>query len=603
MPARHSPDAANRLFRAGITAAQHLKFQTPCAIIEKDWARAVSFPQRNGTARAIVTDIKTGSWLLTIGTWFHADGYGTGAESKLLEDCLKKGEVQVAKELEGFFVIVFGNGITKETVVVTDLVGSCHCFVRSCSNAVAISSSSLLLTCIGDECTFDPIGCQEFLNTGIMYEDRTLYKEVRKLGPGSVFRYTQDMQQTSQSYWRISDLHPESLDGRVAVRALGEALSCAAQKISRLFSRPVCDLTGGYDSRAIASAFLTGQVPFSVTVSGSPESADVIVSRGLAELLHLPHLHVNPTASVSFERVKDALSFTDGEYDLVEYARILDIHVKLSNSFNISINGSFGELARGYWWELLFPNAGERHELDAEMLARRRFAACQFDATLFPANIRLNLVAHLSDVIKRTNTGLSNLPNTLQMDHAYLAMRMQRWQGRLASSTNRLWPCLSPFLFRSVLETMLQTATRLRRRSGLIRYMLADFQPRLAEFPLEHGYPAAPVRWKNVARFWPLPLYYGKKVVSRLFSKIGKKRSAVPESLPPRLQLWAEDEVRELLRPAGLKVGELLDHIALNNFLERSHRQNFPFEDQWARVLSLEYTLRARDGLRSNGNL
>jgi len=581
------------VFQDGLEHARLIKFQVPSEIIETGWARAASFPRQNGSGVSIVSDLKSGSWLLATGTWLHADDYGSGAESRLLDRYLEVGAERLGRELEGFFVIVVGDARNREVIVLTDVVGSCHCFSRSWENVTALSGSSLLLAAL-QAVDLDPVACQEFLYTGIIYEDRTCYREVRKLGPAAVFRFVDGMLRTQQRYWRITDIAPNSLDGQAAVRALEGTLIRAAQRIGRLFGHPVCDLTGGYDSRALVAAFLTAGMRFSTTVFGPAESRDVIVSRGLASLTGLPLLHLAPQGEVSFERVKYALSFTDGEYNLIDYARILEVHQRLSACFDISINGSFGEVGRGYWWELLFPRAGACRTLNARTLARSRYAAQSYDASLFPPETRLDLVAHVAAIIERANAGLSQLPNTMQMDHAYLMLRMQRWQGRIASSTDQLWPCLSPFLLRSILETLLRTAVRLRRRGLLIRRLLAELQPRLAAFPLEHGYPALPVTWKNFHRFWPVPVFYGKKILGRAVRLTG--RTAVlpvsgPTNLPVQLQLWHGEEVRALLQPATMKLAYLMDATALNDFLQHSQRPGFSYNDQWARLLSLEYTL------------
>ena len=174
-------------------------------------------------------------------------------------------------------------------------------------------------------------------------------------------------------------------------------------------------------------------------------------------------------------------------------------------------------------------------------------------------------------------------------------MRMQRWQGRIASSTNQIWPCLSLFIFRSVLETILMVKASLRRRSLLVRRMLAEFEPRLGEFPLEHGFPALPVTWKNFYRFWPILGYYKKRIIAKAFQKAGWRRApSLPASsqLPPRFNLWEEEEMRDLLDPEKMGLGRLGDRKALDNFLSLSDKQDFKFNDQWTRMLTLEYTLR-----------
>jgi len=582
-------DESVGLFQSGIAIARTLKRQQPSKTVETSWSRAVSFPRQNGSGSPIFIDPQTGSWMLTIGTWFHGNGTSCRDEAGLLQRYIEVGPARLALELEGFFTVVVGNARTREIEVITDVVGSCQCFVRRLSGGIALSGSSLLLARL-EPYTLDPVACQEFVHSGIVYEDRTIYKEVRKLGPGSVFRFADGALKNRLRYWNPSTLDPESLGLERAVRQLWDGLTRAAEKLARRFPHPVCDLTGGYDSRAMVAAFVADGVTVATTVSGSDDSPDVIVSRGLAELANLPHRQFRTQRPRSLADIKEAAVWTDGEYDVVEYASTLAVHKVLLKQFNISINGSFGEVARGYWWEILVPQTGKRIKLDPGKLARLRYVPRIFTASLFKPELRLELVPHFAQIIERSNSGLSSTPNTFQMDHAYLAMRMQRWQGRIASSTNQLWPCLSPFMFRSVLETMLQTRATLRKRSLLIRCMLAQFQPRLANFPLEHGYPAVPATWKTLSRFLlPLSKYYGTKVLQR--PGIMTQHTGALQSSPVRMQMWQDEEIRQLLNPVTMRSASLFDDLGLANFLSQSRQESFAANKEWSRLLTLEYTL------------
>jgi hypothetical protein len=603
VPSVEQSETAQSIFKSALEAARRLEFPSPSAFVEAHWAFAASFPRQNRSGTPVVRDPRTGSWLLTIGTWFHEAGMRVGDEQQLLERYMRVGADQLARELEGFYVIAIGDIRTSEVVLLTDVIGSCHCFLRQLHGGTAVSSSSLLLASL-DRFHLDPIACQEFLNTGIIFEDRTICQEVRKLGPASLYRFASGARTVSRRYWSVGQLAADSLQGEQTVEALWKSLQRAVKKVGIAFEHIVCDLTGGYDSRSIVAAFLGAGVKFSTVVSGLPTAPDVLVSQQLAELFGLPHTHLVPDPRLTFDHVCRALPFTDGEYDLVEYARILHVHSALSQDYDISINGSFGEVARGYWWELLFPWVGARRKLDARKVARLRYAASLFDVALFPPRTRLDLVQHLADVMERTNEGLFQLPNTLQMDNAYLTLRMQRWQGRIASSTNRLWPCLSPFMFRSVLEAMLQADSRLRQRSLLVRRMLERFQPKLGEAPLEHGYPAMPVTWKNLHRFWPVPKHYARRALQKIASRMSRAKpaAALANNLPPRLQLWQDPRVRELLRPNEMRVARLLDMGALERFLKRSEEPGFLFDSQWTRMLTLEYTLRVLETLGVEGS-
>ena len=577
-------EEAARRFQSGLAAARALKRQSPGQTETTPWALAASFPRAHGSGTPVFTDRQSGSWILSAGTWFHgscSDPVG------LLRRYLEVGPSQLGLELEGFFVILVGDSRQQEVVVVTDLVGSCHCFMRPVKGGMALSGSSLLLAALAP-CSLDPVACQEFVHTGIIYEDRTIYKEVRKLGPAGVFRFGEGVLRNQTRYWAPTTLEPESLAGETAVQKLWNALTNAAEKVGQRFPNPVCDLTGGYDSRALVAGFLATGKKVATTVSGPDSSPDVLVSRGLAELLKLQHQQFPPQHARQLADLQEAAALNDGEYDLVEYARTLAVHRALAAQFDASINGSFGEVARGYWWEILVPRTGERTRLDPAKLASLRYVPRSYTASLFQPELRLDLVSHFAGVVERSNAGLFSTPNTFQMDNAYLTMRMQRWQGRIASSTNQLWPCLSPFMFRPVLETMLQTRASQRKRSLLVRQMLARFQPQLANYPLEHGYPAVPASATNLHRFLPLTAYYGAKILQR--AGIGKSRSE-PQATPARVQLWEDKQVKELLQPSSMKSAQLFAVPSLADFLTRSRQPGFNAEKEWCRLLSLEYAL------------
>ncbi len=582
---------SKELFRLGLERAKRLKSQTPNNIIDVVFARAASFARHNGSGGKIVADELTGCWLLAAGTWFHSDGYTSGDESRLLTRIAKIGAARVAQELEGFFVIVFCDSRTREVFVITDLTGSRHCFIRTLGDAIALSTSSLLLAGLGDV-TPDAVSCEEFLRTGVIYEDRTLFRGVKKLAPATVFRFSGRKPADSRSYWRMADLNPDALDGEQAVQQLGDTLVNAVKRIHRVYPNPVCDLTGGYDSRSIVAAFLSAGLPFETTVAGTADHPDVIVSKSLSNLISVPNWHFEPETEVSFDQLRQALQLTDGECDVVEYARIHSLHEQLSAVFDVSVNGSYGELARGYWWELLFPNTGKREQIDLYKLAAKRYAAGADSPHLFPPGVGLEMVEHFAVMIGRGNRGLIEWPNTAQMDHAYLMLRMHRWQGRIASSTDQIWPCISPYLLRPVLETALQTNVRTRKQNKLARRLITKLQPQLAAYPLEGGYPAMPLTLETLPRFVPAVWRYAEKGLSKANEKLFNRHSSSSNSESLRLQLWRDEEVWEMLNPAEMQLRSLIDPVRLHDFLDSSQRPHFAFGGQWRRLLSLEMALR-----------
>ncbi|NOT60406.1 MAG: hypothetical protein HOP19_09300 [Acidobacteria bacterium] len=591
------PDAASltEVFARGCTAIRQLKNLTPTGEAVTAYAHAASFARRNGSGAPLVQDA-AGNWLCVVGTWFHREGFASGAETKLLAAFLQHGAQALAQALSGFFVIVIGAVRSQTVYVITDLIGSRHAFMRVLPQGVALASSSLVLAKLA-EAKPDALGIEEFIRTGVVYEDRSFYADVRKLEPASIYQFSEGKQIARNRYWSLSELTPNKYDGDEAVEAFSSAIIEGASRVGEITPRLLCDLTGGYDSRALAASFLSAGMDFETTVTGAPGRPDVVVAEQLSHITGKRHTPVDLSdAPVSFDKVQDALGLTDGEFDCVEYGLgVLPVHWRNAHEFDLSVNGSFGEVARGYWWELLLPRTGANEPLDARKVAAGRYVIDPNSPQLFDAAATTRLIEHFTAMIGRANAALSDKPNTLQMDNTYLQLRMHRWQGRIASATDQLRPCLSPFMLRPALEVMLQATPRIRQRSLLVRAMLQRLQPRLAAAPLEHGYPAEPFGLTNFHRFAPLVTSYGAKVWQKGWKILGRpvKAAGGVTRESARVQLWREAAVQDLLAPERMRLSEVLSADALKAFLTASQQASFPFEQQWCRVLSCEMALRA----------
>jgi hypothetical protein len=584
--------ATSRLFQRGIDLTERLKAQKPSGVVSNEFSHVASFARRNGSGTPVVVDPATGNWLVAIGPWFHEAGYGSGQERRLLSRFTEVGAERMARELEGFFVIATGDARQREVTIVTDVVGTLHCYTRQVPGGVAISISSLVVAGLAPA-TLDATGCQEFLQTGAMYEERTFFREVRKLGAARCVHYRDGTLRDSRAYWQVTDLAPDSLDGAASVEAMREAVVGAARKIAAVFPRPAVDLTAGYDSRAGVAAFLSAGVKFETAVAGEPGQPDVVISDELARRTGLKHRYFQPGPVDSMDQLQQALQLTDGEYDLVDYARILQVQSDLASRFDISVNSYSGEIGRGYGWEVLRPHTGERRPLDAAKLGQRRFVNPRFDASIIAPELRIDPAAHYRDVVARVSEGLGALPNTLQYDYTMTMLRCQRWYGRIATSTNQIVACMSFFMMRSIIAPMLEANTRSRRRSLLFRRLLLELQPVLANYPLDRGYPPVPATLATLHRFWPIVPLYGSKVVGRLRRHVLPQAAAAadpPDS--PRLRLWQDAALQDALLSGPLLTAPLLDGAGTRHFLERSRQPRFDLPGQWALLLSLELALR-----------
>lgn len=561
---------AGRLF-ARVLAGSSLG---PPRVVRTPWALAAAFPRLDGSGGSPVSDDATGSWILAAGTWLHAEGLSAGGECELLGQALSQGCERLAGGLEGFFNIVIGNGTTREVTVITDLAGSRHCFAARIDGCTAISDSSLLLARLAGS-GIDRTGLLEFLRTGAVYGGRTLFEGIGKLGAAAIHRFDASGGRGGRTYWDFASLDAGRLDGDDAVESFCGSLTSAARRIAALFPRPVCDLTGGYDSRAVVAAFLAAGARFETTVTGGPGDADVEIARRISQLTRVPHHFIETPVAGSVDELERSLELAGGDCDLVDYARVRSVHLTLSPRFDLSVNGSYGELARGYWWELV-----DGGRIDAGRVARERFLADPYRAGLFGEGQDLP-PGHFAELVEGAGS-IDGAAPEMRMDAIYIRLRMEHWQGRIASSTDRIRPCLSPFMLRPVLETALQAAPALRRRGLLVRRSLAALNPSLASVPLACGHPAMPVTIRNFPRFIPYAFHVAGRLSSRLTASA------------PAADLWRIEGVADYLDPSKMLLGEMMDRKRLAGFLDASRREGFDCRLQLDRMLSAELARRAQ---------
>ncbi|WP_298235076.1 hypothetical protein [uncultured Azohydromonas sp.] len=585
--------AADRgtLARAGIVL-DNLDRQV-CATASAPGSAAFAVARMNGTGALIARDEACGDWLIASGTWFHSSGLCSGDEQALLARVRSDGAARVARELEGFFAILHGDAATGSVTVIGDVAGSCHCYVRDIEGGVAISTSAACLAALGPA-SLDPVATAEFLATGIIFEDRSLWSEVRKFAPACLSTYAGGRWSEQPAYWSIRDITPERYGLAEAADAIGAAMAGAARRIAGRFPRVLCDVTGGYDSRATIAGFLASGLPIGATVSGAADSGDVLISKAIAARFGLPHRHAGPGGVPSAAAIGAAFRCSDGQYDLIEYAQIASTHAAQSRDNDIGISGSYGELARAYWWELLFPSIGKREPVDADRIAAARIGAAAWDAGLIAGAARVELVPHLAEVIRRANRGLEDRPNTTQMDNVYFSLRMQRWHGRIASSTDHIWPCLSPYMLKSVLVPVLETRAQARMRSLVVREMLERQVPALAAIPMEHGYPALRARLTNLHRFWPVVPHYAGRVAHKLarLAGVGQRAGAVRQE-PMAVLLGRDEALRAQLAFPAFRGSGIADEGGLDRFLSNASGAAFGFNGQFCRLFSIEVALEA----------
>lgn len=586
-------------FRQGVQALESFKQVRISDEATSAMASLAVAPAAKSQSMGITRSADGQVWIADFGMWLPVPAKSGCDATWLIEQYLAHGVESLAQRVQGMFVLVVVDLRQRRVHVITDQCGSIHVYCRKLADGYAVSLSSAALAMLGKG-QLDPVAVHEFIATGIIYEDRSLWQGISKIGPATVLTLGGG-ESRSRCYWQFSEVRPESLGLSEAVARTHHALVSVLKALPLADVPLVSDLTGGYDSRFLLSGLLEADRSFTTTVSGATGHPDVVVAGRIADEMGLQHQHIRSNPVPTPEEFDAALRMTDGEYDAFDYARILATHRRLSAGHSMSLNGSFGELARGYWWELLWPRLGQRKTLDVTMVARRRFAAIGYDKSIFAPNAQLDLAEHMAAVAGRAIAPLAGFPNTTQMDCVYYTLRMQRWQGRITSATNQLWPAFSPIGFIEVLDPILSAKAASRFRSLFVRDTFARYTPRLARIPLEHGYPPMPATLLNIGQFSPLAAYYGSKVWKKVVSRLPFKRSPVAnQGQEGRTGIDGErfmqaSGIGAWIESPRLSGKGLFQPEALSHFLKKDIASKY-YNEQWRRLITLEALLRHIEG-------
>ncbi|MGQ0615359.1 MAG: hypothetical protein ACT4PV_16635 [Planctomycetaceae bacterium] len=554
---------------------------------EERAGRALKLRRVNGTGAPLCSSPR--GWLVTAGCWRHPDA---GEQADALLGRLETEGASALDTLEGNYALCWWDEASGTLLVELDPLGRLHLFVRETDEGTLLSTSSTAIAAAGGS-EPDAIGVAEFLACGTFYEDRTPFARVRRLRGG--FRYRFRAGRPPQLEARAP-----AMGGETAAPGRGATPEQVRDTLTRLVgsflgenARPLCDLTGGYDSRLVLGLLLAAGVRPEVTVSGPPTSGDVRVARNLAAALGLAFHHVPASgateAQADFATVLRAARRAEGCYDAVEYAGIAHVHERhCALPFDASVNGSGGEVFRNYWWD-----AGDlaRPGTDALALGVPRFARLALETPWLEPGAWPGPGPHFRGVVERSLARLPGRPIDESLDHLYLDLRMQCWQGAIASATNQFWPTVSPLLLRAALAAVAAVGPRPRLRASFLKAMMAGFLPVLRNHPLESGFPPLALRpstlWRHVPGLLKTPGRFWERLRQRALR--GRAGSAASAQIVRRL---FASGAADYLQPATMALRPLVRKKELEEFLGTARESGRVAAATLGRLLALESALR-----------
>jgi len=347
----------------------------------------------------------------------------------------------------------------------------------------------------------DPLSIQEFLARKDLLVPASMFDGLKRVSTGEHINYRAGKIFHGRHWFGYA---PE-----IPVSRVSDAAETIAEVIMDRFSRyataanpVVCDLTGGYDSRVIASAADAGKFDFGVTVNGPPELDDVQIANLVAQKMNWPMKYFDTesfwTTEVAPDIRREITYHTSGELPFNEIYHQLFSRPILAQEFKLHMIGGGGEILRYHPWSQEFFSIGRRQLANIDNALNYRYLPEKWPpASLFLQNWIPDFSARFRSHIETICLEQPGTRNTQQLDAAYMWKKTGNPALYLSAAYNWL-PTVAPILTAGVLKAAIAMPWKIRLTSQFQRHIIQRLSPAAARITTTYGGPAEPTKLTNL---------------------------------------------------------------------------------------------------------
>ncbi|MFZ1429528.1 MAG: hypothetical protein WAS21_22480, partial [Geminicoccaceae bacterium] len=355
----------------------------------------------------------------------------------------------------------------------------------------------------------------EFLLHGCIYAPRTLLPSIHRLRGDEIVRLRTTPEHTS------IDIEPKRFPVPDVDRPFAAVVADHAEDLARslVHDRVSIDLTGGFDSRLVASLLRARGLGDEAAMTGEPQSVDTALAAQVAAVLELP-LHVHRQKLDRLEPDMAALFVaSDGLVDVGKIHR--DWQAALARrvrGVTVLAHGGGGELLKDFYFHHEFPFYGHR-AASLERLYDLRIVPMPLSAAqLTPAaqqlvrDCRTGIISRLQSFREPTNHATC--------DRVFHGFRLPEFfGGHFSTYVNLGINVVAPLMDREVATAAAVLSPWTRMMEGQHRRLIHELCPQAGALPTTSGYSAS---WRP-GKLASDVLGYGTNEVRRLVNKLGQR--------------------------------------------------------------------------------
>ncbi len=344
--------------------------------------------------------------------------------------------------------------------------------------------------------TFSDRGVGEFMLFGHHFGEKTSFENIYSLPPSSILSFDGNKLELNR-YWKAQ----YSPDDEVNEKGLGISLQNAIERQATGGGRKGLLLSGGMDSRIVASVISRKDKSAAAFTFGDRNSMDVKYAENICSILGLRHFILEFQSSKWKENIPAVVWQTEGEASFQHFNSI-QFHSRMKANCDTILTGISGDMILGS-----FINANHFTEVSMDALADYAFnifleKPIEEIKKMFDADY----LDHMLQLTKKSfSTSLQSNENRIAadiLDSWNIENRQRRFIFVGPSSDRYLFDLRSPFYDYDFFDYSLRIPARLRYKEQLYLRTLWEAMPDLRNIPWQKtGAPPFPdrvteLRWK-----------------------------------------------------------------------------------------------------------
>jgi hypothetical protein len=514
-------------------------------------------------------------WIVAKGQIFDVRSETPAVDLKELLHHFLADDMADLNRYEGTFAMAAWDARKRQGWLVNDQTSMLNLYYGEYEGGLYVSTNAISLArALG--LGLDPCSVQEFLARNVLLAPTTMFAGLRRLNVGEHIRYRAGALSRGEHWYGYAQ--------EASYRSLREAADSAASAVVDRVARyatsagPVLsDLTGGLDSRLLASAAHAAGLKPAVTVNGPPDHQDVKIAFQLADTMQWDMKYFDTQmfwrVEITPDMRRELLYRTNGELPLTRVYHHLLSRPQLAKTFDLHLSGSGGELFRYFPWGQEFFGIGRRRLANVNNVLRYRFLTDVPPSSLFSQNwlptFRRSLGSRIEEICRKQ----SRTRTTQQLDAVYI-WKMTSHSSLYISSTYNWLPSVAPLLCAGVVKTLIAMPWAMRLTSRLQRQNIDLLAPRAARVITAYGGTAEPTSLDNLHLVALQSIYRGLHLAKKLDSVLlkgvltGRRLPNTPvirERMP-----FLTREFREFLAPETMLSRALYSPEGLRGILSGS---------------------------------